>query len=439
MRTVPFLVVLVACFPGKGGDGDTGDVGGDTGVDVEDTDGDGDGDDGDDSDVEEGPATLRGRVTVALYQTGEDGEIEEVSWADATGGVWPFGALFVAAYVEDEETGEQTWLASQTFSQPSVDGEDFELVVEDVQDLEAPVALYAAVDYWGDRILGSGEPSAVRTGIALEPHDEVEGLDLAITSPYAFGSGGGVATPVVVSGDMEYDGDWAGGECVSLLYDSTDYGPYTWNWFTPGEDDAGAVTGTWAYSIWDSFGDAHLRGACDDNLNLLIDPADVWGTVVEDGHDDNPVPLGSDAVPDQHLVIPFAGARSSVVPAVDIGGDVYYGDGFETMPAGTVVYVVALRTPPSHEISVADFISAYDVVELSGDDLTGVRIDWTLEVPTWKTVYVWGYADTDGDGTVNEATEPLGNPGSNGRVTVTDDDVSGYGMNLQAFQEDTGQ
>lgn len=431
MRVLAFFPILslAACLPDVKPGVDTGglDEADDTGVTV-------DSEEGEDSDVlEDQPATLRGTLDVSLYQTDENGDVELVSWDEATGGVWPFGAAFVAAYVQDEATGEQTWLDSQTFTSVGSEGESFELVVPEPDELAGPVYVWAALDYYGDRILGSGEPSDVTGAILLSPGQVEEDIALQITSTFSFGGGGGPATPITIAGDMEYDGDWAGGECVSLLFDTDDWGPYNWAWFTPSEGEGG-VTGSWSYSLWEGWGNAHLKGACDDNLNSLIDPHDVWGVVVEDGRNDNPVDVSA-SVSGQHLVIPFAGARATVDSSVLITGDITTQDGFETWPSGSTVYVAALRSRPTGDLTVDDLGSAYDFVAITGGDLAGTAIAWELEVPTYKTVYVWAFGDTDGDGNLNEAGEPLGNPGDNGRVTVTNEDESGYSVNLISFEE----
>lgn len=439
MSRLPLAILLLclsACDEDADGDdkpgGDTGGLGLDTAADG--------GDSGDSADAPDGPATLSGTVRVALTWEDDAGDVIEYGWDEATGGTYVFGAVFVAVYTEDEQTGVQTYRDTVTIPAPAIDGDAWELVVDAPEDAGA-LHLYAAVDYWGDGILGSDEPIAAWPEVlVLEPEEVRSGLDLTIAAPWGpywwalNYSGGGDYDTLTLDGTADVVSDYAaGGRCAALLYDTDDLGPYHWGFFTPDDHGDGTADGPWSFASYVGYGDMKLLGACDSDVSGLIDPADAWGTVTEGSDDENPIQVDQDALTGLVLTIPFEGVRANVVPYVTLSGAVVPADGFDAWPEGSVLYVAALQTPAGADLSTDALDDAYDVATYSGDDLAGASLDYALVVPPSRTVYVWAFADTDGDGVLNEPGEPIGNP-SGGRVAVGRESQTGLDIALMAYE-----
>lgn len=428
---------LTSCGGDAGGDGKPDDDGDDTDDVGEDTAGD---DTGEDSgDEPDGPATLSGTVRVALTWVDDAGDVIEYDWDEATGGSYVFGAVFVAVYTEDEQTGVQTYHDTYTIPAPALEGDPWELIVDAPEDAGA-LHLYAAADYWGDGILGSDEPIAVwPEALVLEPGEVRSDMELTIAAPWepywwAINHPGGSCDTLTLDGTADVVSDYAsGGRCVALLYDTADLGPYYWGFFTPTDHGDGTADGPWSFASCVGYGDMKLLGACDSDLSGLIDPADAWGTVVEGSDDDNPIQVEQDSLAGLVLSIPYEGVRANVTPFVTLSGTVVPAESFGTWPEGSTLYVAALQTPAGADISTTSLSTAYDFATFSGDDLAGASVDYELIVPPSRTVYVWAFADTDGDGVLNEPGEPIGNP-SGGRVVVGRTSETELDIALMAYE-----
>ena len=166
----------------------------------------------------------------------------------------------------------------------------------------------------------------------------------------------------------------------------------------------------------------NLVGAWDSNDNGLIDPADHWGAYAsEPGVDGNPVAVGTADLEGYAVEIPLSGSEDagtpgiSVVPFVQITGTVSVKDGtFDDLPSGTTVYVAALYYRPSADLAVSTLADrSYDLESWDWTELTGkASVDFSLGVPADTVVYLWAYADEDGDGTVNESGEAVASGGT---------------------------
>jgi hypothetical protein len=170
-----------------------------------------------------------------------------------------------------------------------------------------------------------------------------------------------------------------------------------------------------------------LFGVVDLNGNGLIDPSDTWGSyVTAPDTSGNPVTIGTTDLNNYEVQIPLAGAEDglSIVPFITISGDVSMEDGgtFDSLPAGTSIYVVALKYAPNNDLAVSSLeTGSYDMAEFAWADLTGQASKaYSFAVPANTILYLWAYADVDGDGVVNEETEPVALSGSdvNGRLDV---------------------
>lgn len=416
MRFLVPLAWMVGCEP----DGSIGlNEDGVTGVDP----GDGteyidSGDDsGDDSgEIEGGEGTISGVIDISLYELDGLGEPIAKDWATAYGDDFPFGPVFVTAFQFDDETGEMTYFDEYVIRNPVATGNAYELTV-DSRDASS-VFVYAALDYWGDTVISKSDPDAAYIGeIPIEVGANTPDVDIVIDVPfYDFSGGGGgggggdTGEWITISGTALIAEEFAGGSCISMLYDGTGEGPYYASSFTPTATDTGAE-GSYSLVVPKSWGTSMLIGAWDANRNGLYDPADVWGGFVDDaGTSANPLTIGASDLPDHTLMIPDgSGFDLGVVPFVRLAGDVTYSAGYDTLPAGASVHVYVLKYRPQGDISVASAIeNAYDYRDFSGAELTGSALPFSLLAPAEALVYLWAYVDEDGDGMLNEPGTAVG-------------------------------
>jgi hypothetical protein len=118
----------------------------------------------------------------------------------------------------------------------------------------------------------------------------------------------------------------------------------------------------------------------------------------------------------------------SLSGAVNVDGGV-----FDDLPAGTTVYVAALKYRPTGGFDITTSDSVYDMDEFAWPDLTGESSkDFSLTVPAGTTAYLWAYADIDVDGNVNESGEHVASGGSddNGRVDTGTASVGSINLSL---------
>ncbi len=403
-RLAPLLVLLLGCPEpidedtagladgGAAGDGGAGDGG------------------GEDTAPTWLSATISGSVTVELYTTDDDGERTTLSWDEATGGSYPFGSIYVAAYYEAED-GTVQYVGDTVIEDPGTDANPYTIPVQ----LDEPreVHVYAVLDWYQDRVVGSTEPRGIwPDGIELDDGTAAEDIDIAILAPMY---GGGSCDTVTVSGDVKVAG-YDQGTVVAMLVDTDGNGPYYTGSAVSPTPDGDEATGAYSLEACVGAGTFNLVGCWDRNLNGMYDPTDAWGVFVsEPDTDGNPVSVGSLDLAGYDVQIPFgSGPGVAVVPFVAISGTVQVEDGtFDDLPAGTSVWVAALKYRPNAEFAIDGSSLAYDVQSFDWAELTGQSsVDWRLDVPANTRVYLWAYADTDGDGTVNESGEPVASGGS---------------------------
>lgn len=396
----------------------------------------------DDSEGEEGAveADLGGTVTVQLYTTDEDGEVVTVSWDESTcGGTYSFGKVFVAAYTMNEDGG-RNYVGQHTVDSPSTDGDAFSVNVQ--LDENADVYLYAAVDYWGDRVIGSSDPvGSYPDAISIADGDELSGLDITILVPECYGGGGGCDT-MGVGGDVVITVAYAGGETAVMLVNDAGEGPlgnYV-TWDTPTSSGGGAEA-PYDLTLCQGVGEARLIGCWDSNGNELADPLDRWGTYYEEPDvDANPLTFSTSNVSGKDIQIPLGDESGiNVVPFVSLDGTVGMASGtFDDLPAGSTVYVAALKYRPSSDVNTSSFDSiAYASDSWDAADLAGTSsVDFSLDVPGNTITYLWAYVDSDGDGVVNGPGEPVASGGgeSTGRVPTGTSDSDGYELLLASAE-----
>lgn len=449
MRNPLFLLASVfalSCVGGHGGDDDPGETSGPT------DDSSVTGDDTGPNGPQSATCTIRGTVTVQLYTYDSDGELEYVSFQDAYGGSFPFGAVWVTGYSPDGAGGIDDYVGAATFHNPSTAGDAYEITA--TLDEAGEVRLFGMLDYWNDRILGSGEPTGMHPdAIDCTDGSEHEDVDITILAPYydfdggGSGGGGGSGTGsdgagsgcdlVRVEGDILITNTYAGGEAAAMLLDANRGGPHYWD-FTDPTPSGGGATSAYGFQLCDNFGTANLVGCWDTDGNLLFDPADTWGAYISaPSTDGNPISVGTTDLTGYDIEVPLADGESpwGIVPFVTLAGDLFVDNGvFDDLPSGTTVYVTALKYRPSGDIAVATLnADAYDIESFTWSELSGQsQVSWTVNAPANTIVYLWAYADTDGDGVVNEVNEHVASGGinSSGKLPTGSSSTSGIQLGL---------
>ncbi|MDP2314595.1 MAG: hypothetical protein Q8P41_16955 [Pseudomonadota bacterium] len=417
MRPSPSILaalLLVGCIGGGHGDGDSTD---DTGGSI---------DSGDTDPVDRASGLVNGTVTVQLYEAGTDEDINEITW-DEYGGNFPFGAIFVAAYTVDETTNATTYYDEFVISAPSTAGDGYSLEI-DPDDTET-VYVYAALDWWPDGVIGTTEPIGLHGDlVAVVEGGETNDVDIVINSPLLPTGGGGGGTYVALTGDVAIDAAYGGGDAKVMLYDSFGQGPSYVTSLTPTATADGAE-GTFSLSVGANYGEGRLLGAWDDDMNGLIEPTDTWGAYVVAGENANPITVLDADISGYTVLLPY-GLPPALTPFVRIEGAITYDSDFSSFAAGTTIYVAALRTRPTADFGVADLGRAYDWQSFTGAELAGTSLDYLLVSPSNAVAYVWAYADTDGDGLLNEPGEPVGSAGRSGRIATGSTNTTGLDLPL---------
>lgn len=422
-----FVSPMLACGDkdDTGGDGTIGDGGG----------GDAGGTDGGSTEPEPVRGTINGTVTVQLYdyQTGDS-----VSWEDY-GTDFPFGGIFVGAYQDADGDDPLHYAGQDAIGAPTASdaGDTYSLPVE--IDEDGTVRVYAALDWDGDRIIGTDEPRGVwQTEIEITDGTTIDDIDLTIVAPINTGGGPCAYGTMEVRGDVVLTSSWVDGDVAAMVLTTEGDGPIHSTVDTPVVDGAGA-SAEYALTTCAESGDRNLVGAWDSNGNGLFDPMDLWGTYISKPDvDGNPITIGAGTLSGYDIQVPFGDGKGlGIVPFVTASGTLTWSGGaFDDLPAGTVLYAMALKFRPEGETVVAD-TEAYDSSTWTSADYAGLsELEWEILVPANSVVFLWFYADTDADGIVNEAFEPVGSQGTDtdGRFPTGTTSTDGYTVQLDSVK-----
>jgi len=394
-------------------------------------------------------ATIGGNVEVVLYTYDKDGEREYIALEDAYGTDFPFGSIFVSAYT-DMGKGVERYRGETSIPTPSVDGDSYEIQINMLESDD--VQVYAVLDYSDDGIIHTDDPTGVYPAvITIVDKANFDEIDITIVAPYGWSGGYGGGGGSGVGGWRGEGGSYKGGDCslsingegvagteapgasaMAMVATMEGVGPIYWGTFVP-EQTKKDVSGDYDFTVPCGMQEMNLLGAYDTNQNNLIDPSDTWGAyVLGPETDGNPVTIEKDDLNDYPIHIPVyaddalneAGGLS-VVPFTWINGDVAVNGGsFDDLTEGSTVYVAALKYRPTSDLAVSALESnAYDYEAFEWPDLTGRNsIAYELGVPAGTVVYLWAYADEDGDAIINESSEMVASceGDDSGKLETTD-------------------
>ncbi len=431
---------------GDDGGGDDGDDGDDTGVITPGDDGSGDDGGGDDGGGDDGggddggscesfDGTLTGQVRVSRFFIDDDGDVQAYPWGEDE--AYDYGVIYIAAYTEDEESGDLTYYADTSVGSPSTDGDTWSITTAaEVEGLR----IYAALDADQDRVLEPDEPvgNYPRTLVVCDG-DIKTGVDILILVQVSDpddsggggsdtggggdgGGGGGSGSVGTIRGDLNITVSYAGGDAAALLLDTSNVGPYAIDWLEPDGGEDGA-TASYRLSITGDYGEMQLIGGWDSNGNMVLDPTDRWGAyITEPGEDGNPVDVTTASDEEGwDIEVPLDGYQGlEIVPFVRIRGDIDSELAYADYPSTTRIYAAALKYRPSAEVTLDTLEDGYDYVGWEYAEFAKLEtLDYELIVPANTITYLWAYADTDADGTLQEPDEPVGSYGTDdGRTSV---------------------
>ncbi|HCH61192.1 MAG TPA: hypothetical protein DFR83_00210, partial [Deltaproteobacteria bacterium] len=305
----------------------------------------------------------------------------------------------------------------------------------------------------GNTIIESSEPLGIWPSLAeITDGAVVTDVEITILAEYnpggdggtgsGGGSGGGDVCDLVVSGPATVGVDYTG-RGLALLADSSGNGPIHYDIFDVTADGDGGATGDYAMTdVCASLGSVQLLGSIDSNANGLFDPADTSGAyVTAPDTNGNPIYVDTADLTDYEVQIPIINSetgeaednRIELVPFVVLSGTIRYGTGtFDDLDPGSSLLVTALKYRPNTSVNTSSVISnSFDYAEFAWADLAGQsEVSYTLLVPGNAEMFLWAYADTDLDGTLNETGEPVGSAGANMGFIETGSTNEVYNINM---------
>jgi len=380
---------------------------------------------------------IKGTVTVELFGEDESGERYTIPWGSSGYEEWPFGSIFVASYEVGSDGQAGRYAGTRVISRPEIGATEYELPVRLNEDKD--VYIYAAVDILGDGVIGTEDPRGVwpQSVFMTDGHTE-EGIDLTVLAQAEDEVVCENGESVNITGNAYVTMDYWGGPIAVMLMDSDGNGPYH---VTQALDVGAGEGATTSYNleVCPDYGEMVLVAAWDANLNGLHDGGDVWGVYSATGdRNNNPITVGDRNMTNFPVWLPLGDRPGvDVVPFVTLQGTVRLesGEPLSSLAAGSTVYVVALKYRPSGDLLVTDPAVNFDIDTFTWSDLSsaGETIDWNLLLPSDTIVYLWTFADTDGDGIVNGPGEPIGafNAPEHGKTPTGQEGFGGIELILQ--------
>ncbi len=357
-------------------------------------------------------STITGQVTVELYGEDEIGERYSIPWESSGYTSWPFGPIFVAAYELSGDGQAGRYAGTAVIRRPEMGTSTYEMTVKMRE--EKDVYVYAAVDLLGDGVVGTEDPRGVwRDAIPMTNDIVVSDINMTVLAQAADEVVCEGGSTVEIDGPAYVTTDYWGGNIAVMLMDRDGNGPY--HVASAAEVGAGeGATTSYTLEVCPNYGEMVLVSCWDSNMNGIFDGGDRWGVYSATGdRDSNPVNVGDRNMSNYPVWMPL-GDRPGVdlMPFVTMQGTLHLesGEPLSSLDTGTNLYVVALKYRPSGDLVVTDPAVHYDIQTFSWSDIsTGTTaVDWQLLVPSDTIIYLWAFADTNGDGVVNGPGEPIG-------------------------------
>jgi hypothetical protein len=415
-----------------GGDGAAGDEGAGDGADNPDD---------DVYDIESYPykGWVNGNVTVTLARDDDAGERLIVPWEESGYDSFPFGTLFVGAYTAPTAAQPvQLYAGTEAVTDPVMGASPYQMRVGALA--ETNILVYAALDVLGDGVIGSDDPRGVYPEALFLTNDVVyDDINIDILALEQEEIVCGESGTINITGTVTISLDYFGGPIGVMLVDEAGNGPFHVVSVEPDRTGVGARA-PFTLEVCADYGPMRLAAAWDANRNGLYDPNDKWGVFSTDGAtDSNPVFVGNVNMNNYPIHIPL-GDRPGVNPIsfATLSGQVRMAEGpFSALPAGTDVYVAALSSRPLREFDIeAATVLAYQ--KFTWSEISGAAAaDFSLLLAANSFVYLWGFADTNADGVVNDVGEPVGTVGSDGRVP-TGEGFGGIDIPLMMVEDPGG-
>ena len=395
------------------------------------------------TDGDTGPAiqgSINGVIDIQLFDIGEDGERDMITWEDAYGDFYPFGKIFVTAYYEDPNTGAPRYVGFDVIENPKPTGNEYSIPIG--MDAYEELRVYAVLDYYIDNVTGTDEPvGGFSRTVSLDDAGVVDGtindVSFAILSPlYEPREPCPNDRTIDITGVVTITETWTGGDVAVILMQPGNIGPVHYSIAQPTVLGGGAEA-EYSLQSCENYGYMLLLGIWDENLNGMYDPMDEAGPYTSEPETSgNPISVGYSNLANYEIQIPMnAGAGLSLVPFISLSGEIHSGQvPFNELSEGGTLYVTALKYRPNQEISVSDILeNSYDYQVFTADDLQGQNtVDWRLIVPSETITYLWAYMDSDNDGTLNEPQEPIASGGQddNGKYPTGNYDTENIDMHL---------
>lgn len=380
---------------------------------------------------------VSGNITVELFGEDEDGERYTIEWGSEGYETWPFGPIFVASYELGRDGSAGRYAGTEVISRPEMGENGYELPVRLREDKD--IYVYAAIDIEGDGVIGTDDPRGVWPQSIFMTDGQVEdSVDINILAQAESEIVCEGGDTIEISGAAYVTVDYWGGPIAVMLMDSDGNGPYFVNRALPVSAGEGATT-SYTLEVCPNMGEMQLVAAWDANRNGIHDGGDVWGVYSATGErNGNPITVGDRNMTNFPVWLPLGDRPGvDVVPFVTMQGTVELASGepMSTLPAGSNLYVVALKYRPSGDLLVTDPAVHFDIDTFSWGDLSsaGTTVDWNLLLPSDTIVYLWAFADTDGDGIVNGPGEPIGafNASDHGKTPTGQEGFGGISIVLQ--------
>jgi hypothetical protein len=416
------LVALTACGAlGKKSDGDG---------DGKDGPGNGDGtvDSGEDRPI--GPdeedfavvSTVTGKVTIELFGEDENGERYSIPWDESGFDSWPFGPIFLAAYELGSDGQAGRYAGTRVIMRPEMGTSEYEMTVKLREEKE--IYIYAAVDVLNDGVVGTEDPRGVWPEAIFMTNDiVVPDIDMTVLAQAENEIVCDDGQSIDITGSAYVTVDYWGGDIAVMLMDADGNGPFHVAKALEVGAGEGATT-NYTLEVCPNYGEMQLISAWDANVNGIFDGGDRWGVYSATGESSsNPISVGDRNMNNYPVWMPL-GDRPGVdlLPFVTLQGVVKLESGapMSSLPSGTTIYVAALKYRPSGGLLVTDPAVSHDMDIYTWSEVssTGTELAWNLLLPSDNIVYLWVFADVNGDGIVNDVDEPIGafNPSEFGKT-----------------------